>query len=63
MNATCSGVPTVPRTGLSEGFCTKVVAPARNEADLDDIPEHLRRGMAFVWVSEIGEVFDAALAG
>jgi ATP-dependent Lon protease len=41
----------------------KVVAPARNEADLEDIPEHLRKGMEFVWVSEIGEVFDAALAG
>jgi ATP-dependent Lon protease len=41
----------------------RIVAPARNEADLDDIPEHLRRGMEFFWVSEIGEVFDAALAG
>jgi ATP-dependent Lon protease len=46
------------RSGIKE-----VVAPARNEADLEDIPEHLRRGMKFVWVSEIGEVFDAALAG
>ncbi len=41
----------------------KVVAPARNEADLEDIPEHLRRGMEFIWVAEIDEVFDAALAG
>ena len=40
-----------------------IIAPARNEAETDDIPEHLRRRMAFVWVSEIGEVFDAAFGG
>jgi ATP-dependent Lon protease len=40
-----------------------IIAPARNEAETEEIPEHLRRRMEFVWVSEIGEVFDAALAG
>jgi ATP-dependent Lon protease len=44
------------RSGLK-----RVLAPARNEADLDDIPEHLRRGMTFEWVSEIEQVLDAAL--
>jgi ATP-dependent Lon protease len=39
----------------------RVLAPSRNEADLEDIPEALRRGMEFVWVHEIGDVFDAAL--
>ncbi|MEJ7891366.1 MAG: endopeptidase La [Solirubrobacteraceae bacterium] len=39
----------------------RVVAPARNEADLEDIPEPLRRGLTFVWVSEIDEVLAHAL--
>jgi ATP-dependent Lon protease len=38
-----------------------VVAPALNEADVEDIPEHLRKRLRFVWVSEIGDVLDAAL--
>jgi ATP-dependent Lon protease len=38
-----------------------VVAPARNEQDIDDIPEHLRKHLEFKFVSEIGEVLDAAL--
>ncbi len=39
----------------------RVIAPARNEADLDDIPAPLRRGLEFEWVSEIGQVLDRAL--
>ncbi len=39
----------------------RILAPSRNEADLEDIPEALRKGMDFVWVQEIGDVFDAAL--
>jgi ATP-dependent Lon protease len=39
----------------------RVLAPRRNEGDLEDIPEPLRKDMEFVWVGEIGEVFDAAL--
>ncbi|QEC47473.1 endopeptidase La [Baekduia soli] len=38
-----------------------VIAPALNEADVEDVPEHLRRRLAFVWVTEIGEVLAAAL--
>jgi len=41
----------------------RVLAPRRNEADLQDFPEHLREGMEFVWVGEVGEVFAAALDG
>ena len=38
-----------------------ILAPALNEADAEDIPEHLRKRLRFVWVSEIGDVLDAAL--
>ncbi len=41
----------------------RVLAPRRNERDLEDFPEHLREGMEFVWVGEVGEVFAAALDG
>jgi ATP-dependent Lon protease len=40
---------------------TRVIAPRRNEPDLEDIPEHLRAGLEFVWAAEIDEVLDAAL--
>jgi ATP-dependent Lon protease len=39
----------------------RVLAPSRNEPDIDDIPEALRKNLDFVWVDEIGDVFDAAL--
>jgi ATP-dependent Lon protease len=39
----------------------RVLAPSRNEPDLEDIPAPLREGMDFVWVDEIGDVFAAAL--
>jgi ATP-dependent Lon protease len=39
----------------------RVLAPARNAPDLEDIPEPLRERMEFVWVDEITDVFDAAL--
>jgi ATP-dependent Lon protease len=38
-----------------------VIAPALNEADAEDVPEHLRRRLEFIWVQEIGAVLDAAL--
>jgi ATP-dependent Lon protease len=40
-----------------------VVAPRRNEAELEDVPAHLREDLEFVWASEAGEVFERALAG
>ena len=42
---------------------TRVIAPRRNEPDLEDIPEHLRRDLEFVWADEVEEVLDAALDG
>jgi ATP-dependent Lon protease len=39
----------------------RVIAPALNEQDVDEIPEHLRRDLEFSFVSEIGEVLAIAL--
>jgi ATP-dependent Lon protease len=39
----------------------RVLAPRRNEPDLDDMPDPLREGMDFVWVDDVREVLDAAL--
>ena len=39
-----------------------VIAPALNEQDIDEIPEHLRKTIEFVFVSTIDEVLEAALA-
>jgi ATP-dependent Lon protease len=39
----------------------RLVIPRRNEADIDDIPEHLRKEMEFVLVDNVDEVLDAAL--
>jgi ATP-dependent Lon protease len=38
-----------------------VIAPALNEADAEDVPEHLRKRLEFVWVNQVGEVLAAAL--
>jgi ATP-dependent Lon protease len=44
------------RAGIS-----RVIAPARNEPDLEDLPPQLRDAMEFIWAGEVGEVLDAAL--
>jgi ATP-dependent Lon protease len=38
-----------------------IIAPELNEADIDEIPEHLRKSLHFVFVSTIDEVLKAAL--
>jgi ATP-dependent Lon protease len=38
-----------------------IVAPQLNEADIDEIPEHLRKSLNFVFVATIDEVLEAAL--
>jgi ATP-dependent Lon protease len=40
----------------------RVIAPALNEQDIDDIPEHLRKTIEFVFVQTVDEVLEAALA-
>ena len=39
----------------------RLIIPRRNEADIDDIPGHLRKRMRFVLVDDVDEVLDAAL--
>jgi ATP-dependent Lon protease len=39
----------------------RLIIPRRNEADIDDIPEHLRKKMRFTLVDSVDEVLDAAL--
>ena len=39
----------------------RLIIPRRNEADIEDIPEHLRKRMKFVLVDSEHEVLDAAL--
>jgi len=38
-----------------------VIAPADNEADAEDVPEHLRRRLEFRFVRDAREVLDVAL--
>jgi len=38
----------------------KVIVPERNEGDVEEIPEHEREGLEFVFGSEVGEVLAAA---
>jgi ATP-dependent Lon protease len=40
---------------------TTVIAPALNEQDADDVPEHLRRDLTFAFVDDVREVLDVAL--
>ena len=40
---------------------TRVVAPRRNEVDLDELPEHLKKDIEFVFVDSVEEVLKQAL--
>jgi ATP-dependent Lon protease len=44
------------RAGIST-----IIAPALNEADVEEIPEHLRRDLTFAFVDHIDEVLEVAL--
>jgi ATP-dependent Lon protease len=39
----------------------RIIAPALNEHDIEDIPEHLRKNLDFLFVSDYRQVFDDAL--
>ena len=39
-----------------------VIAPELNEPDIEEIPEHLRKQIRFVFVRDVSEVLEAALA-
>jgi ATP-dependent Lon protease len=40
----------------------RVIAPALNEPDIEEVPAHLRKDLEFVFVSTVDEVLDAALS-
>ncbi len=40
---------------------TTVILPKRNEGDLDDLPDNVRKKMNFVFVERVEEVIEAAL--
>ena len=39
----------------------RVVLPARNQKDLEDVSEDVRSKLEFIWASEVGDVLKAAL--
>jgi ATP-dependent Lon protease len=41
---------------------TRVLLPARNRRDFEDIPEEARKKLAFVWLENLDQAVDAALA-
>ncbi len=40
----------------------KVILPARNRRDLEDIPQSVRSALEFVWVERVSEALAVALA-
>ena len=38
-----------------------MIAPALNEQDVDEIPEHLRKDLEFVFVSTVEDALEVAL--
>jgi ATP-dependent Lon protease len=41
----------------------RIIVPERNEGDVEEIPEHEREGLEFVFANDVGEVLEAALEG
>jgi ATP-dependent Lon protease len=41
----------------------RVMLPARNRKDFEDIPEEVRQALAFVWLERVDEAVEAALEG
>jgi ATP-dependent Lon protease len=39
----------------------RVILPERNEGDVEEIPEHEREGLEFIYVTELGDVLEHAL--
>jgi ATP-dependent Lon protease len=45
----------------SRAGITRVMLPARNRKDFEDIPEEVRSGISFVWLETVDEAVAAAL--
>ena len=56
------GVKEKVLAALRAGIKT-VMLPARNERDLDDIPEDARDQLEFVWLRDVDDALTAAIAG
>ena len=41
---------------------TRVMLPARNRRDYDDIPEEVRNALDFVWLEKVEDAIDSALS-
>jgi ATP-dependent Lon protease len=39
----------------------RIVLPERNKGDVEEILEHEREGLGFIYVTELGDVLDVAL--
>ena len=39
-----------------------IILPNRNEKDLDDLPDEVRKSMKFILVDQVEQVFEAALS-
>jgi ATP-dependent Lon protease len=39
-----------------------VILPKRNEKDLDELPDQVRKELAFIFAEQVSDVFDAALS-
>jgi ATP-dependent Lon protease len=39
----------------------RIIAPTLNEHDIEDIPEHLRKNLDFMFVSDFDQVLEVAL--
>jgi len=47
--------------GARRAGITTIIMPKRNEKDLEDIPDTMRREMQFIFVDTIDQVLDHAL--
>jgi ATP-dependent Lon protease len=48
-------------TAAARAGLTRVMLPARNRRDFDDIPEDTRKSLEFVWLEDVDGVVEAAL--
>jgi ATP-dependent Lon protease len=54
------GIKEKTLAALSAGIKT-VILPARNRKEWEDIPEHVRQRLKFVWVERVDEIVERAL--
>ena len=40
---------------------TRVMLPARNKRDYDDVPEEVRNKLEFIWLEKVEDAFAAGL--